>query len=71
MTLVVEILEFSTFSTIYAITFVCVYELKLSNLINTYESFSGGIYNVGALWASKRLCVNNTCKENCKLLKRS
>ena len=46
MTLVVETLEFSTFSTIYAITFVCVYELKLSELINTYESLSGGIYNV-------------------------
>ena len=50
MTLVVE-----TFSTIYAITFVCVYELKLSDLINNYESLSSGIYNVGALWASKIL----------------
>ena len=55
MTLVVETLEFSTFSTIYAITFVCVYELKLSDLINNYESLSSGIYNVGALWASKIL----------------
>ena len=67
MTLVVETLECSTFSSIYAITFVCVYELKLSDLINSYESLSGGIYNVGALWASKRLCVNNTYKKiaNC------
>ena len=55
MTLVVETLECSTFSSIYAITFVCVYELKLSDLINSYESLSSGIYNVGALWASKIL----------------